>query len=125
MGKMLSFAKGRPRIAVGEGAIYAGIQVLMREMGIEIEEVRRSWLGPSAVTLISSALTIGLFPHLPNGEIISIDNAASEGARLALVSEMKEPLRRTGRRATDMWKLSAHMDFQDEFIMALNFPQKS
>ncbi len=114
-------------LQLGKGAIYAGIQVLMLEMGIKIEDVKEIMVAGAfgSYIRISSALLIGLFPHLPNGEILSIGNAASEGARLALVSREERTLCGDLARKTEYVELSARMDFQDEFIMALNLPAKN
>lgn len=113
-------------LQLGKGAIYAGIQVLMLEMGITIEDVKEIMVAGAfgSYIRISSALLIGLFPHLPNGKILSIGNAASEGARLALVSQEERKLCGALARKTEYIELSTRMDFQDEFIMALNFPAK-
>ncbi len=111
-------------LQLGKGAIYAGVQVLMLEMGITIEDVKEIMVAGAfgSYIRISSALLLGLFPHLPNGQILSIGNAASEGARLALVSREERDLCGELARKAEYIELSARMDFQDEFIMALNLP---
>ncbi|MEG1478752.1 MAG: ASKHA domain-containing protein, partial [Clostridiales bacterium] len=70
----------------------------------------------------TSGLTIGLFPELPNGKIKFIGNAASEGARLALVSQEERKLCEELARKSEYIELSSRMDFQDEYVMALYLP---
>ena len=68
-------------------------------------------------------MAIGLFPELPNGKIISIGNAASEGARLALVSQEERELCAELARKSEYIELSSRPDFQDEYVMAMYLPR--
>lgn len=112
-------------LQMAKGAIYAGMRVLMNEMGITIDEVKELMVAGAFGNYIKpdSALSIGLFPALPNGKIISIGNAASEGGRLALVSADERKLCDDLARRAEYIELSSRMDFQDEYVMALYFPQ--
>lgn len=112
-------------LQMAKGAIYAGMRVLMNEMGITIEDVKELMVAGAFGNYIKpeSALSIGLFPSLPNGKILSIGNAASEGGRLALVSEDERKLCDELARRAEYIELSSRMDFQDEYVMALYFPQ--
>jgi uncharacterized 2Fe-2S/4Fe-4S cluster protein (DUF4445 family) len=113
-------------LQMAKGAIYAGMRVLMNEMAITIDDVKELMVAGAFGNYIKpeSALSIGLFPVLPNGEIISIGNAASEGGRLALVSEDERELCVELAEKSEYIELSSRMDFQDEFVMALYFPTK-
>lgn len=112
-------------LQMAKGAIYAGMRVLMNEMHITIEDVKELMVAGAFGNYIkpASALSIGLFPELPNGKILSIGNAASEGGRLALVSEEERALCDTLARRSEYIELSSRVDFQDEFVMALYFPR--
>lgn len=113
-------------LQMAKGAIYAGMRVLMNEMGITIDDVRSLLVAGAFGSYIKtdSALSIGLFPELPNGEIRSIGNAASEGGRLALVSAEERKLCGELARKSEYIELSSRLDFQDEYVMALYFPKK-
>ena len=104
--------------------IYAGIKVLLGEMGVTLDDVSSVMIAGAFGSYIreSSGLIIGLFPELPNGKIEFIGNAASEGARLALVSQEERQLCEELARKTEYIELSSRMDFQDEYVMALYFP---
>lgn len=126
-------AKGRPvvicqkdirELQLGKGAIYAGIKVLLGELGATLEDVKSVMIAGAFGSYIreTSGLIIGLFPELPNGKIEFIGNAASEGARLALVSSEERRLCDELARKTEYIELSSRMDFQDEYVMALYFP---
>lgn len=113
-------------LQMAKGAIYAGMRVLMNEMGITIEDVKELLIAGAfgSYIKVDSALSIGLFPALPNGKIRSIGNAASEGGRLALVSKEERELCDVLARKSEYIELSSRLDFQDEYVMALYFPQK-
>lgn len=113
-------------LQMAKGAIYAGMQVLMNEMQITIEDVKELLVAGAFGSYIKpeSALSIGLFPSLPKGEILSIGNAASEGGRLALVSVEERELCGELARKSEYIELSSRLDFQDEYVMALYFPMK-
>ncbi|MBQ4091803.1 MAG: DUF4445 domain-containing protein, partial [Firmicutes bacterium] len=113
-------------LQMAKGAIYAGMMVLMNEMGITIDDVKELMIAGAFGSYIKteSALSIGLFPDLPNGKHLSIGNAASEGARLALVSKEERALCDELARKSEYIELSSRLDFQNEYVMALYFPQK-
>ena len=112
-------------LQLGKGAIYAGIKVLMGEMGITLDDLKEVLIAGAFGSYIrtESALAIGLFPKLNHGQILSIGNAASEGARLALVAKQERALCEELARRSEYIELSSRMDFMDEFIMAMSFPE--
>ncbi len=111
-------------LQLGKGAIYAGIKVLLGELGVTLADVDSVMIAGAFGSYIreSSGLIIGLFPSLPNGKIEFIGNAASEGARLALVSQEERELCQELARRSEYIELSSRMDFQNEYVMALYFP---
>jgi len=63
-----------------------------------------------------------LIPNLPSERIRFVGNAASSGAKLALLSrELREEIE-TISRETEYIELSSRPDFQDEFAQAMAFP---
>ena len=75
-------------LQLAKGAVRAGIEILMKELGLKPEQVRKVFLAGAFGNYIqpSSALGIGLLPQLPNAELVPVGNAAGSGARLALLS---------------------------------------
>jgi len=110
-------------LQLAKGAILAGIKILMKEMGIGIEQIDRVLLAGAFGNYIrkESALRIGLLPNLPIEKIKAIGNAAGDGAKMVLLSAKER------QKATDFAKRSEHLelstrsDFQEEFVMALGF----
>jgi uncharacterized 2Fe-2S/4Fe-4S cluster protein (DUF4445 family) len=111
-------------LQLAKGAIHAGIKVLMREMGISVEDITEVLLAGAFGNFISkeSALAIGLLPPVPLDKVISVGNAAGEGAKLALISKKERARALALAKAAEHVELSARADFQEEFISSLFFP---
>ena len=110
-------------LQLAKGAIRAGIQILMKELGIGPEDVTRVYLAGAFGNYIkpSSALTIGLIPQFPNAEIVPVGNAAGSGARMALLSSAARDEASLILRRVEYLELSGRPDFQDEFADAMIF----
>lgn len=110
-------------LQLAKGAIMAGIQILLRKMEVEPEEINRVLLAGAFGNFIKkeSALGIGLLPPLPLGRIVAIGNAAGDGAKMALLStEEKARAISLARRAIHI-ELSSDKDFQSAFVDSLSF----
>ncbi|MFO7918718.1 MAG: ASKHA domain-containing protein [Anaerolineae bacterium] len=110
-------------LQLAKGAIRAGIEILLKEMGCAPEEVKRVYLAGAFGNYIQpeSALGIGLIPDFPEAEIIPVGNAAGSGAKEVLLS-------RTSRQEiveilthVEYLELSGRADFQQEFTEAMIF----
>jgi uncharacterized 2Fe-2S/4Fe-4S cluster protein (DUF4445 family) len=110
-------------LQLAKGAIRAGIEILMKELGIRAEDVRRVYLAGAFGNYIrpQSALAIGLIPPFPNAELVPVGNAAGAGAKMALLSKgtRDEATRMLAR--VEYLELSGRPDFQDEFSEAMVF----
>ena len=110
-------------LQLAKGAIRAGIQILMKELGIGPEGVKRVYLAGAFGNYIrpASALAIGLMPRFPNAKIIPVGNAAGSGARMALLSlSVRERASRIPNQV-EYLELSGRPDFQEEFAGAMLF----
>lgn len=108
-------------LQLAKGAIYAGVQILLKEMGLGIDEIDEVLLAGAFGNYLDrdSALAIGLLPPVPREKVIPVGNAAGDGARLALISR---PWRqRAGELAgkTRHVELSTRGDFQEIFLGSL------
>ena len=108
-------------VQLAKGAIAAGIELLMREMGVtEIDECYLAGGFGSAIDP-QSALTIGLLPELLRGKIVPIGNAAGMGAVEMLLSQgARERAQALAARAHYI-ELSELEDFQDAFVEHMLF----
>jgi uncharacterized 2Fe-2S/4Fe-4S cluster protein (DUF4445 family) len=111
-------------LQLAKGAIHAGIKVLMREMGVSVEDITEVLLAGAFGNFINkeSALAIGLLPPVPLDKVISVGNAAGEGAKLALISKKERARALALAKAAEHVELSARADFHEEFISSLFFP---
>lgn len=112
-------------LQLAKGAILAGIRVLLLEMGITPDSITEILLAGAFGNYIKkeSALAIGLLPEVPPHRIISVGNAAGEGAVLALMSKAEQERAFSLVRVAEYMELSGRQDFQNEFVDALYFPK--
>lgn len=110
-------------LQLAKGAIRAGVQILMKELGIGPEDVKRVYLAGAFGNYIrpESALAIGLMPRFPNAKIIPVGNAAGAGARMALLSLSARKRAAQIPAQVEYLELSGRPDFQEEFVTAMLF----
>jgi uncharacterized 2Fe-2S/4Fe-4S cluster protein (DUF4445 family) len=114
-------------LQLAKGAIAAGIQTLMDEMGIRLEDIDRVYLAGALGNYVSprAAMRIGLIPNV-NLEIVTpLGNAASTGASMVLLSKSYWQLANQLADSIEHIELSSRLDFNDYFIEHMNFPKES
>ncbi|WP_048093431.1 ASKHA domain-containing protein [Geoglobus acetivorans] len=109
-----------------KAAVCAGIAVLIKKAGISPADVERFYIAGGFGYYIDfeNAITIGLFPELPNAEVKQIGNGSLAGAYLALTSQKKRNLAETMAKLMTYFDLSTDADFMDEYNAALSLPGK-
>jgi uncharacterized 2Fe-2S/4Fe-4S cluster protein (DUF4445 family) len=110
-------------VQLAKGAILAGIQTLLQELGISEEDLDSVLLAGAFGNYIrrESALAIGLLPSVAAEKIVPIGNAAGAGASMALLS-LHERQRAAELAATVRHvELSANEAFQEFYISAMQF----
>ena len=110
------------QIQLAKGALYCGCKLMMRQMGIE--KVDRVKIAGAFGTHVDreKALIIGLFPDCEIGRIISVGNAAGDGARAALLNRRKREEANWISRNVEYIELTVEKDFQEQFIEAMQIP---
>ena len=110
-------------VQLAKAAIAAGIQMLMKRLGITEEEICSVYIAGAFGNYMDpvSAGKIGLLPAALVKKVKPVGNAAGEGAKIALVNEreMLEMDELVGK--IDFVELAASGDFQDYFIDELGF----
>lgn len=125
-------ADGRPvrvtqrdvrELQLAKGAIRAGIEILLKELGVGYGDVARVYLAGAFGNYIrpESALRIGLMPVFPNAEIVPVGNAAGSGAKLALLSRAARDETAEIVRLVEYLELSVLSEFQDQFAASMVF----
>ena len=110
-------------VQLAKAAIAAGIQMLMKRLGITEDEISSVYIAGAFGNYMDpiSAGKIGLIPSALVRKVKPVGNAAGEGAKIALVNE-KEMLEMDELvRKIDFVELAASGDFQDYFIDELGF----
>jgi uncharacterized 2Fe-2S/4Fe-4S cluster protein (DUF4445 family) len=107
-----------------KGAIAAGVEVLLRYMGVSAEEVHEVLLAGSFGSYINpaSARTIGLVPWVPIERIVAVGNSAGEGAKISLLSFREREAANRLPEFIEYLELSGRTEFNDIFTEALGFP---
>ncbi len=111
-------------IQLAKGAIRAGIEVLLGEVGLETEQVERVVVAGAFGTYldVGSALAVGMFPPLPRERFVQVGNAAGMGAKLALVSRRCRRVAEEIARRVEYVELTTHPRFVEAYIAALMLP---
>ncbi len=110
------------QIQLAKGALYCGCKLMMRRMGIE--KVDRVKIAGAFGTHVDreKALIMGLFPDCDVEKIISVGNAAGDGARAALLNRKKRDEANWVSRNVEYIELTVEPDFQDQFAQAMQIP---
>ncbi|MEX0991481.1 MAG: ASKHA domain-containing protein [Actinomycetota bacterium] len=108
-----------------KGAIATGVETAMREIGWSAGDLDEVCLAGSFGSYINpeSAKIIGLVPAVPVEKIKAIGNAASEGAKMALMSFREREVAFELPTWIEYLELSGVEDFNDRFIQNLGFPE--
>ncbi len=112
------------QIQLAKGAISAGITLILRELSMEAGDLDEILLAGAFGNYIrkSSAQRIGLLPAVPPERIRFVGNAASTGAKMALLSRaVREDADRI-RRETRHLELAALPEFMNAFMDHMLFP---
>ncbi len=107
-----------------KAAVYAGIETLLRQVGIPWEAVGRVIFagGFGAAIDVDAAVAVGLLPKTDGKQVTSVGNASLAGARLYLVSAAgRQRIDRFGASLTPI-ELSAVPEFMDAFGAAAFLP---
>ena len=113
-------------IQLAKGAVRAGIEMLLKEAGVQAEEVRRIFLaGGLGVSMNPEKLfAIGMLPKGFRGRMKAAGNAALKGCIRCLMEEDAEKKLRDIVKKSRELTLSSNQDFQERFIENMGFGEK-
>ena len=113
------------QIQLAKAALYAGIKLLMDEMGVTtVDHIRLAGAFGSHIN-VSHAMVLGLIPDCDLEQVTSAGNAAGAGARMALLDrnarlEIAAIIAKAERIETAVAE-----DFQAHFVGAMGLPHQS
>ncbi|HDP16415.1 MAG TPA: DUF4445 domain-containing protein, partial [Candidatus Omnitrophica bacterium] len=107
-----------------KGAIYTGIDVLLKEAGYKKEDLAHIFIAGGLGTAldIRSSINIGLLPDLPEDRFRFLGNTSITGAKLCVLS--REAMEKAAEIAgkTTYLDLSANVSFMNNYTAALFLP---
>lgn len=114
-------------VQLAKGAIAAGINVLLEEMGLEVGQIDRIFLAGALGNYVNvfSAMRLGLLPKVDPNMVTHLGNAATTGAEMVLLSKEYWNKARKLRSHLEHAELSTHPQFNDFFIRELDFPKEN
>lgn len=123
IGKDIVVTQGDVRaIQLAVGSIYAGAVIMMRELGAaKVDKVILAGAFGSHLNQFS-CLIMGMFPDCAMDKILSVGNAAGDGARLCLVNKHKRAEANEMARKVRYVELTVYKDFERVFMKAMQFP---
>jgi Uncharacterized metal-binding protein len=122
-GPVLITQKDVRELQLAKGAVHAGIEILLTEENLNVEDIDQVLLAGAFGNYIDkkSALTIGLLPKVDPERVLSVGNAAGNGAKLALLSATVRKRAVKVAKQVKHIELSTRLDFQERFLDALGF----
>ena len=113
-------------VQLAKAAIQAGIELLADRMEIELTQIRQVYLAGAFGSYMNpaSACRIGMIPPCLEKRIVSIGNAAGEGAKRCALMLAEFERSKTLARQTQYLELASAPEFQNVFVDALDFPEE-
>lgn len=111
-------------LQLAKAAIAAGIELLCKQRGIEVTEIQELLIAGAFGNYLNpaSACAIGMLPLKLQDRIVSIGNAAGEGAQIAALNWSEFERSKELAEKTAFLELALDPEFQDIYIDELEFP---
>ena len=111
------------QVQMAKGAIYAGIVLMARQLGIEIGDIRQVQLAGAFGNYLNpqSACRIGLLPEELLERITPVGNAAGSGAKLLACDKSALPLSQKLTDRIEFLELASLPEFSRTFARSMNF----
>jgi uncharacterized 2Fe-2S/4Fe-4S cluster protein (DUF4445 family) len=110
------------QVQLAKAPLYVASRYLLGVFGVERPD--RILLAGGFGSYIDplKAMLLGMIPDCPVDRIHSVGNSAGDGARIALLNRDKRAEARALLDRIERIELPAQPGFQDQFMLALNFP---
>jgi len=110
-------------LAQAKGANVAGLRIILKNFGIEMDDIDTFYLagGFGRHLSLEASKQIGLIPDLPDERIEKIGNASVEGASIALLNSDQRQTLETMVKTIDHVELETDPAFFDHFVFGCQF----
>jgi uncharacterized 2Fe-2S/4Fe-4S cluster protein (DUF4445 family) len=110
------------QIQLGKGALYTGCKLMMRRMGIDkVDTIKIAGAFGTHVAK-DKALIMGLFPDCDLENVMSVGNAAGDGARVVLLDRGMRDEANWISRNVEYMELTVEKDFEQQFMESMQIP---
>jgi uncharacterized 2Fe-2S/4Fe-4S cluster protein (DUF4445 family) len=110
------------QVQLAKAALFVAARTLLNQMGLEQPDKLILAGGFGSTIDKTKAMLIGLIPDMPLENVYAVGNAAGDGARIALLNVEKRREAAAVAHAVQRFELPADPGFQNQFMLALNFP---
>jgi uncharacterized 2Fe-2S/4Fe-4S cluster protein (DUF4445 family) len=111
-------------IQLAKAAIRAGLNVLMKEVGVVSQDVDCLYIAGAFGFFLNpvSARAIGLYPDVELNKVRLVGNTSVTGARAMLLSKRKRAAAESLAKRIGYVELASHKDFKTEFMRSISIP---
>ena len=110
------------QIQLAKGALYTGCKLMMRRMGVDkVDTIKIAGAFGTHVDR-EKALIMGLFPDCEIEKVLSVGNAAGDGARVVLLDKGMRSDAAWISRNVEYIELTVEKDFEREFMESMQIP---
>lgn len=112
-------------VQLAKGAIAAGAKILLQKRGLSAADLEAVYVAGAFGSHINlqNAVNIGLLPRVEQTKLVSVGNAAGQGASMALLSDEFIEKTEESRRTAEHVELSTQPDFLQIYAECMNFDQ--
>ncbi|MCL5771070.1 MAG: ASKHA domain-containing protein [Actinobacteria bacterium] len=111
-------------IQLAKGAMRTGIEILLENAKIDFKDIDKIIIAGAFGSYIDTknVINIGMFPNVPLKKISQVGNAASIGAKMALISKTQRKIAEDIGRMDNYLELTVFPTFSDHFALSVSFP---
>jgi uncharacterized 2Fe-2S/4Fe-4S cluster protein (DUF4445 family) len=114
-------------LQLAKSAIAAGTRLLMRELGVTVDDVDQICLAGALGNYMNpySAMRIGLIPRVNPEKVVPLGNAAATGASMVLLCKQYWARSVAVADRLEHLELSVHPDFYELFVEEMDFQEQN
>ena len=111
-------------IQLAKGAMRTGIEILLENASIDFKDIDRVIIAGAFGSYIDpkNVINIGMFPNVELKKISQVGNAASIGAKMALISKTQRKIAEDIGEKDEYLELTVFPSFADHFASSVSFP---
>lgn len=113
------------QVQLAKGAIYAGIVLMAKQLGIKITDIKQVLLAGAFGSFLNprSACRIDLLPQELEGKITAVGNAAGSGAKMLACDRELLDLSQTLTKKIEFLELASLPEFPKTFAKSMSFKE--